>query len=91
MVGETNRYASACLGEKFELWTAVNADKLCAYDNSIKTFTSRRMNKIMNVKRFDSYAAIIISGTIQRQRCDACLNTVGYGKKGGLNCDGDSA
>ena len=31
MVEETNRYASACLGEKFELWTAVNADELCAY------------------------------------------------------------
>ena len=31
MVEETNRYASASLGEKFELWTAVNADELCAY------------------------------------------------------------
>ena len=33
---------------------------------------------------------IIISGTMQGQRCDARINTVGYGKKGGLNCDGDS-
>ena len=31
MVEGTNRYALACLGEKFELWTAVNADELCAY------------------------------------------------------------
>ena len=31
MVEKTNRYVSACLGEKFELWTAVNADELCAY------------------------------------------------------------
>ena len=53
------------------------------FDNSIKSFISRQMNKIINAKRFDSYAAIIISGTIQRQRCDACLNTVGYGKKVG--------
>ena len=52
-------------------------------DNLIKNFTSRRMNKIINAKCFDSYTAIIISGTIQRQRCDACLNTVGYGKKVG--------
>ena len=28
---------------------------------------------------------------IQRQICDACLNTVGHGKNGGLNRDGDSA
>ena len=52
----------------------------CRQNNSIKNFTSHRMNRIINAKRFDRYAAIIISGTIQRQRCDACLNTVGYGQ-----------
>ena len=31
MVEETNRYASACLGDRSETWTAVTADELCAY------------------------------------------------------------
>ena len=33
--------------------------------DSIKNLTSRRTNKIINAKRFNSYAAIIISGTIR--------------------------
>ena len=50
----------------------------------MKNFTSRRMNKIINAKHFDSYAAIT-SGT---EMC--CLPKYSrIWQKGGLNRDSD--
>lgn len=52
-----------------------------------ENFTSQDREETMIAKRFDSYTAVIISGSY-KGRWDACLNTVGC-PKGGKKVTGD--